>query len=166
MATDRQLVGWLTGRHPDSALAELLRRHGAVVYRTALRVTGNRHAAEDVSQAVFLLLVRKSKKLSRTRSLGKLLERLASAAVRDWLRSSGASRATADSAPEQVELTPSQVAAITAAAFGEARTSVQVLADDLEARLRRAAMLRLVLLAAAAVAIAILAALLLLAHLD
>ncbi|MHC4915369.1 MAG: sigma-70 family RNA polymerase sigma factor [Planctomycetota bacterium] len=87
MATDRQLIGWLKGRHPDSALSELLKRYGPMVRRTALRVTRDEHAAEDVCQAVFLLLVRKSESLKRARSPGGLLHRLAICAARDWLKS-------------------------------------------------------------------------------
>ncbi len=86
MATDHQLVSWLKGRHPDSALAELLARYGPMVRRAALRVTGDAHAAEDVGQAVFLVLVRKSGSLGRVRSLGGLLHRLATDASRDWLK--------------------------------------------------------------------------------
>ncbi len=85
MATDHQLVSWLRGRHADSALAELLGRYGPMVRRAALRVTGDAHAAEDVGQAVFLVLVRKSVSLGKVGSLGGLLHRLATGASRDWL---------------------------------------------------------------------------------
>ncbi len=87
MATDRQLIGWLKGRHADSALSELLKRYGPMVRRTALRVAGCGDAADDVGQAVFLLLVEKSGGLGGVRSTGALLHRLAAAAARDWLKS-------------------------------------------------------------------------------
>ena len=87
MATDRQLIKWLKGRHADSALSELLKRYGPMVRRTALRVAGCGDAADDVGQAVFLLLVDKSGGLGGVRSTGALLHRLAAAAARAWLKS-------------------------------------------------------------------------------
>src|SRR4051794_23789125 len=45
----RRLVA---GKHP--ALADLYDQYAAVVFGVAMRVTGNRQAAEDISQAVFL----------------------------------------------------------------------------------------------------------------
>ena len=42
---------------PDSGFRELYQRHSTVVYRTALRVTGNAADAEDVLQTVFLRIL-------------------------------------------------------------------------------------------------------------
>ena len=42
-----------------------MQRHINVVYSTALRSTGNSHAAEEITQAVFIILARKANKLSR-----------------------------------------------------------------------------------------------------
>jgi DNA-directed RNA polymerase specialized sigma24 family protein len=165
MATDQQLVGWLTGRHPDSALGELLKRHGSDVHRAALRVTGNGDAADDVCQAVFLLLVRKSKSMSRTRAMKTHLERMASMAGREWLRNSGASRPRGRPGNADGELSAAQMAAITAAAFGNARTSVDVLAAGLAARMLRARVIKLLLLLAAISAVAALLGVLLLRNL-
>ena len=49
----------------EAAFAALAERHLNLVYSTALRSVGNAHAAEEISQAVFLILADKAGKLSR-----------------------------------------------------------------------------------------------------
>ena len=49
----------------EAAFAALAERHVNLVYSTALRSLGNSHAAEEVSQAVFIVLANKAGKLSR-----------------------------------------------------------------------------------------------------
>ncbi len=49
----------------EAAFAALAERHVNLVYSTALRSVGNAHAAEEVSQAVFIVLANKAGKLSR-----------------------------------------------------------------------------------------------------
>jgi RNA polymerase sigma factor (sigma-70 family) len=49
----------------EAAFAVLAERHVNLVYSTALRSVGNAHAAEEVSQAVFIVLANKASRLSR-----------------------------------------------------------------------------------------------------
>lgn len=109
MATDRQLLSWLHGRHNDSALAELISRYGVMVMRTALRITGSERGAEDAGQAVFLLVVSRAKRLAGVRCLGDWLYRAATAAAGNWL--SGQSRRVRAAAqdPESRERTATRL---------------------------------------------------------
>ncbi|MDB5309710.1 MAG: hypothetical protein JWO38_3912 [Gemmataceae bacterium] len=58
--TDRELLDRFSGRMDESAFEILVRRHAGLVLATARRVFGNAHDAEDICQAVFLLLARKA----------------------------------------------------------------------------------------------------------
>ncbi len=61
--TDGQLLERFATRRGDaaeSAFAALVERHAGVVYSSALRQTRNRQHAEDVTQAVFLILSQKA----------------------------------------------------------------------------------------------------------
>jgi RNA polymerase sigma-70 factor (ECF subfamily) len=58
----------------EDAFAEIYRRHHAPIYRFALRMTGNRWAAEEIVQEVFMTLVREPKKYDPRRgALGAFL---------------------------------------------------------------------------------------------
>ncbi len=68
--TDGELTSRYARERDEQAFAELVRRHGDWVYSAAKRQMGDGHLAEDVSQAVFLLLAQKAGKLVRSRELG------------------------------------------------------------------------------------------------
>ena len=58
--TDRQLLAGFARGASEEAFAEIVRRHSAGVFSVCLRVLGNAHAAEDATQAVFIVLAGKA----------------------------------------------------------------------------------------------------------
>ena len=65
------LLAQHASERPADAWAELVRRHGAMVYAAALRQAGgDAHLAEDVTQAVFLLLGRDVAKICKRSEAG------------------------------------------------------------------------------------------------
>jgi uncharacterized protein (TIGR03435 family) len=61
---DISLLRDYTERHSEKAFAMLVTRHINKVYSVALRHTRNPHQAEEITQAVFVILAQKSRKLS------------------------------------------------------------------------------------------------------
>src|SRR5262249_51581110 len=59
-ASDRELLGQFATQGDADAFAELVRRHGAMVFRVCRDVLHSREDAEDVWQATFLVLARKA----------------------------------------------------------------------------------------------------------
>jgi RNA polymerase sigma factor (sigma-70 family) len=87
MLDDRQLVAALLGSDRDTALSECIRRYGSMVKRTAWRITGDEHRAEDACQAVFMVLVRKAGSLVNVNLLGAWLYRVAVATAANTVKS-------------------------------------------------------------------------------
>ncbi|HKB39644.1 MAG TPA: sigma-70 family RNA polymerase sigma factor, partial [Gemmataceae bacterium] len=75
--SDRELLQRFNLQQDEAAFAELVTRHGAMVYRVARRVVQNDHDAEDVFQAAFLVLARKARMLDGCESLGPWLFQVA-----------------------------------------------------------------------------------------
>lgn len=89
---DTELHRRVLGRS-DEALAEIYRRHSAVVFNIALRVTGNRSAAEEVIQAVFLEVWHRPERFDPARgSLRPWLGTLTHHRSVDWVRQEAARR--------------------------------------------------------------------------
>jgi len=64
-ATDHELLMRFQETGSDDAFAAIVERHLALVHSVALRHTSNPHHAEEISQAVFLILARKARALGR-----------------------------------------------------------------------------------------------------
>ncbi|HEY3761069.1 MAG TPA: TIGR03435 family protein [Verrucomicrobiae bacterium] len=62
---DNGLLQEYVRRNSEEAFATLVERHVNKVYSVALRLTGNPHQAEEITQAVFVILARKSHQLGR-----------------------------------------------------------------------------------------------------
>src|SRR4051812_33409641 len=62
--TDNRLLTDFVAERSEIAFAEIVRRHVNLVYSTALRMTCDTHAAEDISQGVFLLLAQQARQLT------------------------------------------------------------------------------------------------------
>jgi uncharacterized protein (TIGR03435 family) len=73
MTDDMSLLEEYARHHSEEAFATLVVRHVNLVYSVALRRVGDQHLAEEITQAVFVILARKADRLSpRTRLAGWL----------------------------------------------------------------------------------------------
>src|SRR5258707_14552194 len=61
--SDSELLREYAAGQSETAFAALVSRHVNTVYSVALRRTGNPHAAEEITQVVFIILARKAGKL-------------------------------------------------------------------------------------------------------
>ena len=78
--SDEQLLREFLSRTDESAetaFAALIERHGPIVHRVCLDVLGDREAARDAAQAVFLVLARNAASIRKPESLGPWLHGVA-----------------------------------------------------------------------------------------
>ena len=61
---DIALLREFAATESEAAFAALVERHVNLVYSTALRCVGNAHAAQEITQAVFIILAKKARDLS------------------------------------------------------------------------------------------------------
>lgn len=78
LVSDADLVRDLAAARPgtavaQAALAQIVERHGGLVYSVALRTVSDRTMADDVFQATFLVLVQSARKIQRSGSLSAWL---------------------------------------------------------------------------------------------
>src|SRR6516165_6833195 len=71
--SDADLLERFRARHEEAAFTLLVQRHGPMVLAVCRRVLGDRHEAEDASQATFLVLVRRASAIRKQASLASWL---------------------------------------------------------------------------------------------
>lgn len=83
---DLQLLREFAERQSEAAFAELVKRHVNLVYSVGLRQAGNQHHAEEITQAVFIILARKAGSLGRKTILSGWLYQTARLTAANFLR--------------------------------------------------------------------------------
>jgi RNA polymerase sigma factor (sigma-70 family) len=86
MSDDMTLVREFAASQSEPAFAALVERHVALVHSAALRQTGDAHLAEEITQAVFIILARKAASLGPKTVLSAWLYRTTRYAAADALR--------------------------------------------------------------------------------
>ena len=74
---DATLLQRFVADREQAAFSALVQRHGSLVFGVCQRVLGDYHAAQDASQATFVILARKAGMLDRNSPLGGWLYRVA-----------------------------------------------------------------------------------------
>src|SRR5262245_47833612 len=82
--SDQQVLSEYVTTQSEEAFVQIVNRHARFVYSSALRQTGNQTAAEEISQAVFVILARKASTLRRETVLGGWLFRAVRYAAMDF----------------------------------------------------------------------------------
>jgi RNA polymerase sigma factor (sigma-70 family) len=83
---DIELLAQYARENSEAAFATLATRHVNLVYSTALRNAGNPHAAEEITQAVFIILAKKARSLSPQTVLSGWLYQTARLTAANFLR--------------------------------------------------------------------------------
>lgn len=86
IAGDFELLQRYARQRDDAAFAEIVRRHVDLVYAAAMRQVRDRHLAEDVSQAVFLILARRATSIRNETHLAPWLHRTTRYAAANAMR--------------------------------------------------------------------------------
>ncbi|HEY2951196.1 MAG TPA: sigma-70 family RNA polymerase sigma factor [Verrucomicrobiae bacterium] len=86
MSADSELLREHVERGSDEAFRTLVERHSGMVHGAAMRIVQDEHLAEEVTQAVFLILARKGARLRRGTVLAGWLHRTARFVALEALR--------------------------------------------------------------------------------
>ncbi len=84
---DKQWIAEFDARRSEEAFAALVRHHVNLVFGTAFRQVGDRSAAEEITQNVFVALAQSSGKLRSHPTIAGWLHQTTLNKSRDWLRS-------------------------------------------------------------------------------
>ncbi len=84
---DRALLRQYAESNSDEAFAALVTRHINLVYSVALRQVGNPHAAEEITQAVFIILAKKAAQLRYDKALSSWLFQATRLTASNFIRS-------------------------------------------------------------------------------
>jgi RNA polymerase sigma factor (sigma-70 family) len=84
---DSALLRQYAENNSDEAFAALVSRHINLVYSVALRQVGNAHAAEEITQAVFIILAKKAAQLRHDKALGSWLFQATRLTANNFIRS-------------------------------------------------------------------------------
>jgi RNA polymerase sigma factor (sigma-70 family) len=84
---DNVLLRQFAENHSDEAFAALAQRHINWVYSVALRHVGNPHSAEEITQAVFIILARKAAGLHHEQALCSWLFQVTRLTANNFIRS-------------------------------------------------------------------------------
>ena len=85
-AANREMYAQLSVMTPGAEFTQLYEQHYAMVYRTALRITGNSADAEDVLQTVFLRVLNRGDRLNSPELRPAYFRRASANAAVDLLR--------------------------------------------------------------------------------
>jgi len=86
-APDALLLEQFAQNESETAFSALVERYVGLVHSVALRHTANSQQAQDITQAVFIILARKAKRLPRHISLPGWLYQTARLTTANWQRS-------------------------------------------------------------------------------
>jgi RNA polymerase sigma factor (sigma-70 family) len=84
---DRALLRQYAENNSDEAFAALVTRHVSLVYSVALRQVGDPHHAEEITQAVFIILARKAAALRHDKALSSWLFQATRLTANNFVRS-------------------------------------------------------------------------------
>jgi RNA polymerase sigma factor (sigma-70 family) len=84
--SDNELLRQYAEGHSETAFETLVTRHVNLVYSAALRKTGNFHAAQEIAQAVFIILAKKAGALRQRTVLSGWLYQAARLTAASFLR--------------------------------------------------------------------------------